>query len=169
MGNARASDAPDNHANSQQNSPTPGAEGSSDQTKATKQLNETLRNSTDILASATTVFPFTLFPNTATIDREKLNITNRVFFRVAEVVTIPIPDITHVTADVGPIVGSIRVHTHTAGADRPYAINYMRRPDAIKFKRILQGYIIALKKGVDYSALNTEQLRTLLSELGKAR
>jgi len=50
---------------------------------STERLLETTEGAHDVLFRANTVFPFTLFPDTVTLDREKLTLVTRLFFRVA--------------------------------------------------------------------------------------
>lgn len=138
-----------------------------DTARSAHRINETLGKSREVLASANTVFPFTLFPHTATIDREKLTIAHRFFFRTAEVTTIRIEDILNVTADVGPWFGALKVHSRYFNIDKPEEISFLRRADAMRFKRILQGYVIAIQKKIDCSRFTAKQLTTLLEELGQ--
>jgi hypothetical protein len=132
-----------------------------------RRLKEAIGNSQEVLLTATTVFPFTLFPDTVTVDREKISIAHRFFFRVAEVVSMRIEDILNVTADVGPLFGSISVLTRFFDPDKPYTVNYLWREDALRLKRILQGYVIAVQKGIDLSSFSAEELATLLDEFGQ--
>jgi hypothetical protein len=132
-----------------------------------KELQKAVNNAQDILVSASTVFPFTLFPDTVCVDREKLTIAHRMFFRVAEVMSIRIEDILNVTADVGPFFGSLKISTRFFDTRHPYTINYLWRSDALRIKRIMQGYIIALQKGVDCSTLGAHQLAAMLDTLGQ--
>jgi hypothetical protein len=44
-----------------------------------EELYEAAIKSNDILYKAESVFPFSMFPDTITIDREKVSIANRVF------------------------------------------------------------------------------------------
>lgn len=134
--------------------------------KARKELQQAIGHANEILATAQTVFPFTLFPDTITIDRGKLTISHRNFFRVAEVTSIRIEDILNTTANVGPVFGSLKIATRFFGTDKDYEINYLHRSDALKIKQILQGYIIALQKKIDCSVLPTAELAKLLTELG---
>ena len=133
-----------------------------------QELNKAISNTSEALASATTVFPFTLFPDTVTIDREKLTVAHRVFFAIGEVVSIRIQDILNVTADVGPFFGSLRITTRFFDRKtKPYVVNYLWRSDAMRMQRILHGYMTALQKGIDCSALNTKELATMLDQLSK--
>ncbi len=70
--------------------------------EAKQELSEAIHASHEVLMSANTVFPFTPFPDTVTIDREKITITHRNFFMVSDAVSTRIDDILNVTANVGP-------------------------------------------------------------------
>lgn len=135
--------------------------------EAREQLSQAVGDSQEVLASATTVFPFTLFPDTVTIDRTKLSVAHRSFFKVAEAISIRVEDVLNVTANVGPFFGSLSIATRFFDNKKPYEIHYLWREDALRIKRIMQGYLIAAQKEVDVSALSNKELATLLDELGK--
>lgn len=134
---------------------------------AKKELENAIRGSHQILSSATTVFPFTPFPDTVIVDRAKLTITHRTFFQVAEVMSIRIEDILNVTANIGPFFGSLHIVSRVMSPDKPYQINFLWRDDTLKLKRILQGYVIAMQNNIDCTPLSTKELCNLLNELGK--
>lgn len=135
--------------------------------KTQEELVRAIGNANDVLVRASTMFPFTIFPDTISIDRTKLTITHRDFFKTAEVLSMSIEDILNVTATVGPFFGSVKIATRFFDREKPYTIDHFSRADALKIKRITQGYIIAKQKGVDCSALSTKELTRLLDELGK--
>ncbi|HET7827345.1 MAG TPA: hypothetical protein VFK97_00560, partial [Candidatus Saccharimonadales bacterium] len=58
--------------------------------KGPEELAELTEKSLDVLYEATTVFPFTLFPDTLTLDREKLTIANRHFWQSATITSVPV-------------------------------------------------------------------------------
>lgn len=130
-------------------------------------LARTISSSHEILISATTVFPFTLFPDTVVLDRSKLTIAHREFFWTGEVMSIRIEDILNVTVDTGPFFGSLKIFTRFFSVDKPYTVSFLYRRDALKIKRILQGYVIALQKNIDCSTLPTPELANMLDDLGK--
>lgn len=135
--------------------------------QAANELIQVIGDAHETLVSATTVFPFTLFPDTLSIDRTKLTITHRDFFRTAEVLSIRIEDILNITATVGPFFGSVKISTRFYDPDKPYTVDMFTRADALRIKRITQGYLIARRNKVDCSALSTRELTQLLDELGK--
>lgn len=134
-----------------------------------QELTKAIGGAHEILFSASTIFPFTLFPDTISIDRTKLSIAHRVFFKVAEVTSIRVEDILNVTASVGPFFGSIKITTRFYDKDieKQYEIHYLTRADALRIKRIMQGYIIALRRKIDCSILPTHELAQLLDQLGQ--
>jgi len=131
-----------------------------------RKIAEAIGHSQEILFSATTVFPFTLFPDTVAVDREKVTVVNRLFFRVAEIVSIRIHDVLNVTADVGPFFGAVRIQTRFFEKD-VHDIKYLHREDALHLKRLLQGYVIAAQKHLDCDAFTAKELASLLDEIGQ--
>lgn len=131
-----------------------------------KQLQEILDSSHEILVTATTVFPFTLFPDTITVDRNKITVTKRTFFMSSEAVSIRIEDVLNVTCSIGPIFGSIKIVSRVFNSQRPYAVRHFWRDDAVKIKHIAQGYVIALQRKIDCTSLEVNELRRMLSQLG---
>jgi len=134
--------------------------------KVKRELNHAIGQSAEVLGRATTVFPFTLFPDTVTIDRSKLTITHRSFFSVAEVTSIRIEDMLNVIANVGPFFGSLKVSTRFFDSEKePLKVNWLWREDALRLKRVIQGYIIAIQEHIDCSALSAAELALLLDRL----
>src|ERR1700740_1987539 len=68
----------------------------------TEDLKKIVSQSHEVLLSANTVFPISLFPDTVTVDRTKVTITRRDFFWSSDVMSIRIEDVLNVTATVGP-------------------------------------------------------------------
>lgn len=132
-----------------------------------KELTKAIGGAHEVLMTATTVFPFTLFPDTITIDRTKLTVAHRTFFRVAEVMSIRVEDVLNITANVGPFFGSVKIATRFFDTEKPYEVDYLTRDDTLRIKRIMQGYIIAMQRKIDCSALTSKELARMLDELGQ--
>lgn len=112
------------------------------------------------------VFPFDLFPDSITIDRQKLTIVNRQFIGIHKTVTVPVADIKNVQANVGPVLGSVIV-TSEHFVNNTATVKFLRRKDALEIQRLVQGIMIALKENIDINAISKNQLLDLLSNLGK--
>jgi hypothetical protein len=120
----------------------------------------------DTLLAASTVFPFVLFKDTIQLDREKLTIIHRSFFRTSDTISVQIGDILSVKSNVGPFFGNITLSTKYF-TNSIQNVSFLRRSDVIKFQRLIQGRLIAHERQIDCSDVESAQLVTLLSDLGE--
>lgn len=132
----------------------------------TQRLEKIVKQSHDVLASANTVFPVTLFPDTVFVDRTKVTIIRRNFFWSADVMSIRIQDVLNVSASVGPLFGSLTLVSRVMSTVDHFQINYFSRSDATHLKHIIQGYVIAQHNKIDTAHLSKEELIATLEELG---
>jgi hypothetical protein len=138
-----------------------------DKRQTAKEIREAVGTSDDVLMRATTVFPFTLFPATVTLDRNQFRVTRRDIFNSAEVFSIRIEDLLSITADVNQFFGTIKLSTRFFDPQKPYTIKFLKRGDTLRLKRITQGYLTARQRKIDCNALSTRELATMLDELGQ--
>lgn len=131
-----------------------------------QKLQKILSESNEVLASAQTVFPFALFPDSVVLDRTKVTITRRNFFFSSEVMSMRIDDILNVTASVGPFLGSVTLAGRVLSSEDHFTIENFWRKDAIKLKHIIQGYIIARHNKIDCAHLPKDELIDTLTKLG---
>jgi hypothetical protein len=134
---------------------------------AKNEINKVVGLAQETIFSATTVFPFTIFPDTISISRTKLTITRRSFFKLSDMVSINIEDILNIVPHTGPFFGSLEIHTKFFDPGKPYTVNYLWRQDTLKIDHIMHGYRIALEKKIDTDALSCKELANMLSELGE--
>lgn len=134
--------------------------------KGPEDLKELAEKSQDVLYEATTVWPFTLFPDTIKLDREKLTIANRAFWRVANITSVPVGEIMSAEVVVGPFFGSLHL-TFRFFANNERRITFLWRHDAVEMQRLIHGYIIAHRREIDISSVNKKELIKLLTELGQ--
>jgi hypothetical protein len=136
--------------------------------RPTRKLSTVTIKSHEVLFQARTVFPFTLFPDTVTVDREKVSFTSRFFFSIAKLTSVPIRDILSVEADIGPFFGS--VHTSSRFfVTNPKSISWLKRDDAEKLQRLLQGYIIAHEQDINCDNIQKDKLIAMLTALGTSQ
>lgn len=134
--------------------------------KKDSKIKDILEKSNVVLATATSVFPFALFPDTVTLDRTKVTITQRDFFFSNKVNSFRIEDILNVTSDVGPFFGSITVVIRVMSTEDHFPINWFRRKDAIHLKHMIHGYVIAQQNKIKVDHLDKDELIETISELG---
>jgi len=120
----------------------------------------------DIIFSAKTVFPFTLFPDSISMDRQQLTIVHREFFSVANTISVRIEDILNVESNVGPFFGSIHIFSKFFTNDIK-SVSFLTRDNALRIQRLIQGYMIARHRKIDCSTIEKRQLVILLNDLGQ--
>lgn len=128
------------------------------------ELAQAIRGSNQVLASAHTMLA--LFPDTMIIDRAKVTIAKRQFFRTAEVMSVRIEDVLNATCTVGPLFGTVTIVSRVMNENQTITIGRFWRSEAERLKRVLQGYVIALERDIDCSTLQTPELAILLEKLG---
>lgn len=137
-------------------------------TEPETELEKEVKAADEVIMSVKTVFPLTLFTDTVTVDRTKITLTKRQFFQMQEVTSIRLEDILNVTATTGPFFGNLSVTNRVQGnMGETLEIDKLWRDDALRLKRILQGYVIAVQKEIDCSALSTRELREMLDRIGQ--
>ena len=134
--------------------------------KEASDLKQIVSRSHEILASANTVFPLTLFPDTVTLDRTKVTITKRDFFWSSDVLSIRIEDVLNVSVSFGPLFGSLTIASRVMSTVDHFRIDHFWRHDAIRLKHIIQGYVIAQHNEIDTAHLAKNELTETLMELG---
>lgn len=133
--------------------------------QAKQELNEAIQDSNDVVASATTTL--TIFPDTICVDRTKINVSKRSFFSTAEVTSLRLEDILSVTASLGPFFGTLKIVSRVMNNELPYKAGRFWRKDAMKLKHVIQGFVIAYKRNIDCSMLQTTELAVMIEKLGQ--
>jgi hypothetical protein len=147
--------------------------------KKLDELAHSSEKSSDVLFKAESVFPFTLFPDTVILDRDKITVIERRFFKVASTSTIRVEDILSSDVNVGPFFGSVqvvpRVFTYQMSQKQqsgdepaPATIKYLWKHDALRLNKLVNAYIIARLKKIDSSNIPVKKLTELLYEIGKS-
>jgi hypothetical protein len=131
------------------------------------ELGKAIHDSQEVMAEATTLFLFSLFPDTLTLDRTKVTITKRAFFQMAETQSFRVEDILSASCTVGPFLGSVMIISRVMNNEQEVSIGPFWRDEAERMKRIIHGYVIAKQRGIDTSQLETNELTEMLSRLGE--
>ena len=132
----------------------------------TEKLTSLAEGSRDNLFVAKTVFPFVLFADTVTIDRQKITIVHNDFFWKSQTASTEIKNIMNIEADVGPLFGSVTV-TSKHFLNNTQTIKYLKRSDVATIQRLLQGFMIAQRANINTDDIDKKQLLGLLNELGQ--
>lgn len=132
------------------------------------QLRDIVEMSHPTLAKASAIFPFDLFPDTLTIDRQKLTVVHRSFFNIEQTVSVQLADVTNVQANVGPFFGALTISSEHF-INNTQTIKYVSRHNAIVIQHLLQGMIIAHKEHIDLNQIGEKELLVLLDDLGSGK
>ena len=130
-------------------------------------LSNITRNSEITLLKIKTVFPFTLFPDTIIIYLYKLNIIKQDFFLTKRVNSINHEDIFNIKVESGPIFATLRIISRFFSG-KPIVITYLKKSEALLAKRLINGLVIARRKGVSLRGIEIGELLKNLEQLGKA-
>lgn len=136
--------------------------------KASSELNQLAKESARVLLDIVAVFPFNFFPDEVIIDEAKVSIHTHYFFYTKQVRSIEYKDIFNVIVQQGIFFAKLEL------VDRFYAkesidIEFLKKNDAIKARRIIQGMIIASKEGIDTHAIPIDELMKTLDRIGQSR
>jgi hypothetical protein len=103
------------------------------------------------------------------VDIDQVSIRHKDIFGPSRLISISIKDIASVAADIGPLYGSIKIIGVRPGDDTNHEITYLKKDEAIKARRIIQGLIVASKEGIEIAVFEPEQIVEKLETLGQTQ
>ncbi|HET8708892.1 MAG TPA: hypothetical protein VFL85_01275 [Candidatus Saccharimonadales bacterium] len=101
-----------------------------------------------------------------TLDRAKISAAKRYPIGSTGDMSLPMADVLNVTAHVGIIFGRVKIDKRVLSKEEAFDYGPFWRKDALRFATICQGYIMALQRNIDLSALGNDELREQLFKLG---
>jgi len=138
-------------------------DGEKNRDKFDRLLNE----SHIVLLKLKSVFPFDFFPDEIIVDPMKVNIVSREFFLSPTTHTIYIKNILDILVDCSVFFATVRIMYEGFGPNVVY-VKYLKKSEAQKARRIIQGLAVATREGVDFTKLNTRELVNKIENLGSA-
>jgi hypothetical protein len=133
------------------------------------QKMEDIANKSDtVLLKVSTVWPFTIFKNDIIIDPYKVNIVYREFFWSEHIHSIMVRDILDVIVETSVFFATLKI------VDQGYTANtvdieYLKRDEALKVRKIIQGLIIAHRQALDLSGINSSNIKDHVDQMGKIK
>lgn len=124
-------------------------------------------NSTKTLLRVKTIKLLDFFPDEITIDINKVNVSKRNFFLSRHLHTIPIENIQDVFVEMTPFYATVKI-VDKGFVDNTIEVQFLKKEDAKRTRRIIQGLITAYKDGVELASLSSEGLVEKLETLGSA-
>lgn len=120
----------------------------------TKRINDLFENPKDILMKMYTFFPFDLFPDTITINPLMIRIVSKEFFATEEIKTVLIKDIEDVEAESSVFLATLKIIDRKDKA-HPILIKPLKKKDAEKAEKIIEGLLIARMQEGDVAKVQT--------------
>lgn len=134
-----------------------------------KKRFKTLVNSSEKeLYRAKAVFPFDFFPDEISVESTQVNLIDKQFFYTETVHSLPIKNITDVILDMSPFFGSLTL-VDISYVQNTISISHLKKSEAKRARRIIQGLMILSKENIDLSRYNSRDLLSKVEELGTAK
>ena len=132
-----------------------------------EQFTEFAHKTKEVLIHVKGVWPFDLFPDEATLDRQKFVVKRHILWGVSKTQSAHHDDILDSNLSLGPIFGSVTVHMKyvTNGEE---TINWLTKENATRLHIMLQGLLSSKKNGMDLTPLSTDELKKRLMQMGQA-
>lgn len=111
-------------------------------------------------------FPFDLFPDDLIVDENKITFIIRDFWKVERVHSVYVKDISDCIVQTSFFFASLSI-IDLGFRDNWIGINFLKIPDALRARRIIQGLMVSHKMGLDLSAV--QELDDKMEALGEAR
>lgn len=109
-----------------------------------------------------------LLPGEVIIDTAKVTFVHRPFFFSERIHAISVKDITDVYVETAPFFGTLNV-VDANFAENIVKLNWFRKKDAEKARRIITGLMAVSKEEVDLKNVEEDDLDEKLEEIGKIR
>lgn len=130
-----------------------------------RKLKELVNSAYQPLYRLSSVFPFDFFPDHITIELSQINIVINQFLSDRRQ-SIAYEDIYDVYVDNSLFFSTIKI-LDKHFRDNELKINFLKKEEATKARRIIQGLVIAHKEKIDLTNMNQEEVIKKIEDLGK--
>jgi len=137
--------------------------------EAKKEMDIIVSRADKILFQAKGMFPFDFFPNTLTIDANKVNVIIKTFFATETATSVMLKEIMDVRVESTLFFGKLIIDygPHPLKINTVY-VPTLRKKDALKAKEIVEGMIVLYRgENIDTSKLKPEDTMDEIKEIGK--
>lgn len=107
------------------------------------------------------------FPSEIVIETTKVNVSLRDYFFMRRLHTVSIEDISDVFVETTPWYATLKI-VDKDFIENSVEVQFLRKNDAKKARRIIQGLVTAFKEGINIATLPDESLLEKLEALGNA-
>lgn len=140
-----------------------------EQKQSSEKLKALVAKTQKTLFSATSMLLFDLFPDKLTIDENKVNFIYNDIFGTKYIHSVLIENIVYVEVQLSLLTGTLIVmDSSNFRAPSALIIKNLKKTDALKARKLIQGLVHAKIVGVDFDEFdNCDELESELEKLGK--
>lgn len=138
------------------------------QRSPSEHLSHLARQSSRVLLDIKAVFPFNFFPDEVILDEAKVSIHTNFFFYSKEVRSVEYKDIFNVLVQQSLFFAKLAIIDRYF-TQQPIVVQFLRKNDAFRARRLIQGMIIVKKENIDIRELSREELLQKLDRIGQSR
>lgn len=138
---------------------------SNDAGKDTQKLDDMVKMCEKPLLKVKTVFPFVLFTDEVIVDINKVSVIYRNFFFSKQIHSVLIKDVSDVVVETSLLFATLKI-VDVGYTDNSIDINYLKRSDGTKARKVIQGLVMAQKHNVDLTKVDHGDLLGKLESLG---
>ncbi|HVA96852.1 MAG TPA: hypothetical protein VND99_04305 [Candidatus Acidoferrales bacterium] len=145
------------------------------ETEENRQRVQTITARHDIeMLHVQSVFPFTIFTDTLSIDTTKVSIAKKQLFATEYITTIPLKDLSDVNVQTFLFLATITIRympqSASPGMNNPIVVKIpnLTRTDALQAKNILKGVLVAKAEDIDIAKLPPEEVVEVLQKFGQS-
>ena len=131
-----------------------------------EEVKKLAKDTNRTVAKASSVFPFQLFPDTVTVDQNKIDIIHKQFFWSKQVFTIFLEDLTNVAVSTGPFFATLKFEVR-GFEENPEPVTFLWNDDAINLHRNIVGLAATRRKEIDISAVPKTIIEKHIPNIGK--
>jgi hypothetical protein len=141
-------------------------QGKSNRRKVEKKINQLAEKSDQVLFRTKSVFPFDFFPDTLTINANKIDIVQSLFFFSNSTTSVPLRDIANVEIETSPFFAKIKI-VNIRYPMEPVIIQYLHKDKAIRAKNIIDGLLVSMSQGADVAAVDPQKMQQQIEKVGE--
>jgi hypothetical protein len=145
--------------------PTISNQGRSTRKKVEKRIRQLAERSDKVLFSTKTVFPFDFFPDTLTINGNKIDLVISNFFFSSATTSIPLRDIANVEIETSPFFAKLKI-VNIRYPMEPVEMSYLKKGEAVKAKNIIDGLLVSMSQGADVAAVDPKKMQAHIEKVG---
>lgn len=130
------------------------------------KLDNLEKNTKEVIIEAKSVFPFQLFPDKISIDKNKIEIVYVDFFFMKRTFTILVEDLLNVKIHTGIFFASL--YFEVEGYEKnPEPVSYLAKSDAMQIRDTIVGLIKAKREEVPIEKIHKKEAREKLKKIGQ--